>query len=221
MFFTYTPASRQALDGLRDLSMLKWYVVPMLMVVAYIFAKEIKDSRATGNWDPILAVLVLFGADFFNETWNGWVFHLSNRSAVWTTPGETGLRIFVGWNIEIIFAFALFGLVYYHSLLPEKERKLAGVPNRWFFAVLFALLAFIIEVLLNHGGHLVWEYSWWKFTWGGIWLIFFLGYFYWFALINVMLGMKTMKSKLIFISVIFAVPIIMNIFALGILGWRY
>lgn len=221
MFFTYTEASRQALQGLRALSMLKWYAVPLLIIVAYIFAKEIKDSRQTGNWDPILAVLVLLGADFFNETWNGWVFHLSNRSAVWTTPGPTALRIFVGWNIEIIFGFALFGLVYYHSLLPDEKRKILGLPNRWFFAIFFALLAVIIEVLLNGGHQLVWEYSWWKFTIGGIWLIYLVGYFYWFALINIMLGMKTRKNKLILIGVIWAVPVIMNVIGLGILGWRY
>ncbi|MHB8896779.1 MAG: hypothetical protein ACYC99_16615 [Candidatus Geothermincolia bacterium] len=221
VFFTYTEASQKALIGLRDLHMLKWYVVPMILVVAYILTKEIKDSRGTGNWDPILAVLVLFGCDFFNETWNGWVFHLSNRSAVWTTPGPTGLRVFVGWNIEIILAFIIFGLVYYHSLLPDKKRRILGVPNRWFYAILFALMAVIIEVALNVGGHLVWEYSWWKFTIGGIWLIFFIGYFYWFVAIILMLNMKSMKNKLIFIGAIYAVPIIMNVLALGILGWRY
>lgn len=221
MLFAYTEASQKALVGLRDLHMLKWYAVPMLMVVAYIFAREIKDSRRTGNWDPILAVLVLFGADFFNETLNGWIFHLSGRSAIWTTPGDTALRIFVGWNLEIIFAFALFGLVYYHSLLPEKDRKLLGIPNRWFFAILFAVLAVIIEIALNLGGHLVWEYSWWKLTIGGVWLIFFLGYFYWFALINVMLDMKSTKDKLILIGAIFSVSIVMNVIGLGILGWRY
>lgn len=221
MFFTYTEASRGALDGLRDLSMLKWYIVPLLLVVAYIFAKEIKDSRSTGNWDPILAVLVLLGADFFNETWNGWVFHLSERSAVWTTPGDTALRVFVGWNVEIIFGFALFGLVYYHTLLPDRERRILGVPNRWFFAVFFAVLAVIIEIVLNIGDQLVWEYSWWKLSWGGVWLIFLVGYFYWFALINVMLGMKTMKSKLILVGAIYAVPVVMNILALGILRWQY
>jgi len=221
MFFTYTVASRRALLGLRDLSMLKWYVVPLLLVVAYIFTKEVKESRGTGNWDAILAALVLLGADFFNETWNGWVFHLSGRSAVWTTPGPTAFRVFVGWNIEIIFGFALFGLIYYHSLLPEKESKILGLPNRWFFAIFFAVLAVVIEVLLNSGHQLVWEYSWWKFTIGGIWLIFFVGYFYWFAFINVMLGMKTKKNKLIFIGAIYAVPIILNVIGLGILRWQY
>ena len=79
----------------------------------------------------------------------------------------------------------------------------------------------MIEVMLNLGHQLVWEYSWWKLTWGGIWLIFFLGYFYWFALINIMLDMKNMKNKLILVGVIYAVPVVMNVLALGILGWRY
>lgn len=221
MIFAYTEASQRALEGLRDLSTLKWYAVPLLLVVFYIYTKEIKESRATGNWDPILAGLVLFGCDFFNETWNGWVFHLSGRSAVWTTPGDTALRVFVGWNIEIIFAFVLFGVAYYHMLLPDKGTRILGLPNRWFFAVLAAALAVLIEVALNIGGHLVWEYPWWFRSWGGIWIIFLLGYLYWFVAVNIMLEMKTTKGKLIFVGAIYAVPVCMNVLALGILGWTY
>jgi hypothetical protein len=220
MLFAYTEASQRALEGLRDLNAIKWYVVPLLLVVAYIYTKEIKESRQTGNWDPILAALVLFGCDFFNETWNGWVFHLSERSAVWTTPGDTAYRAMVGWNIEIIFAFALFGLVYYHSLLPDQKQKILGLPNRWFFAVFFAVFAVFIEVLLNMADQLVWEYAWWYRSFGGIWIIFLLGYLYWFVAINVMLNMKTMKSKLVFVGAIYAVPIFLNVLA-AILGFRY
>jgi len=220
MFFAYTEASQQALEGLRDLSMLKWYIVPLLGLVIYIYAKEIKNSRETGNWDPILAALVLFGCDFFNETWNGWVFHLSERSAVWTTPGETALRVMVGWNIEIILTFLLFGLVFYHMLLPDKKQRILGLPNRWFFAVLFAAFAVFIEIVLNIGDKLIWEYPWWYLSFGGVWIIFLLGYFYWFVAIIAMLNMKTMKSKLIFVGAIYAVPIVMNVLA-AILGFTY
>ena len=220
MYFAYTEASQQALEGLRDLSMLKWYIVPLLGVVIYLYTMEIKKARETGNWDPILAALVLFGCDFFNETWNGWVFHLSERSAVWTTPGDTALRVMVGWNIEIIFTFALFGLVYYYMLLPNKQTKILGLPNRWFFAVFFAAFAVFIEAVLNVGDLLIWEYCWWNLSIGGIWIIFLLGYFYWFAAINFMLEMKTMKNKLIFVGVIYAVPIFLNVLA-AILGFTY
>ncbi|MBC7230260.1 MAG: hypothetical protein H5T74_07715 [Actinobacteria bacterium] len=44
-------------------------------------------------------------------------------------------------------------------------------------------------------------------------LIFILGYFHWFAAINAMLGMKSMKNKLAFTGAIYAVPAFMNILA--------
>ena len=68
-----TEASLRALDGLRDLTMLKWYVIPLLAIVFYIYAPEIKKARRSGNWDAVIAGLTLFGMDFINETWNGWV----------------------------------------------------------------------------------------------------------------------------------------------------
>ncbi|NMB65688.1 MAG: hypothetical protein GYA16_12555, partial [Spirochaetes bacterium] len=81
-----TQATVQALQGLRDLSMVKWYIIPLLAIVFYIYTKEIKEARKTGDWDAVFAGLTIFGVDFFNETWNGWVMYLTQRSAVWTTP---------------------------------------------------------------------------------------------------------------------------------------
>ncbi|MBW1824546.1 MAG: hypothetical protein JRI87_08265, partial [Deltaproteobacteria bacterium] len=104
-----TEATVQALNGLRDLSTIKWYTVTLLLIVFYIYAKEIKLARSTGNWGAVFAGLTLFGVDFFNETWNGWVMHLTQHSAFWTTPGDTSLRVMVGWNIEIIFMFLIGG----------------------------------------------------------------------------------------------------------------
>jgi len=106
-----TEASVKALQHLRDFSTLKWYVIPLLAIVLYIYAVEMRKARASGSWDPVLAGLTLFGMDFFNETWNGWVLALSGRSAFWTTPGDTALRTLVGWNIEIMFMFAIAGIV--------------------------------------------------------------------------------------------------------------
>ena len=40
-----TEASLRALDGLRDLSTLKWYVIPLLAIVLYIYATELKKAR--------------------------------------------------------------------------------------------------------------------------------------------------------------------------------
>ena len=37
-----TDASRRALVGLRDLSTMEWYVIPLLSIVFYIYTIEIK-----------------------------------------------------------------------------------------------------------------------------------------------------------------------------------
>ena len=72
-----TDATIIALNSLRDLSMLKWYVVPLLSITFYIYTREIKEARQTQNWDAVFAGLTIFGVDFFNETWNSWVMVLS------------------------------------------------------------------------------------------------------------------------------------------------
>ena len=118
-----TPATEQALSGLRDLSMIKWYIIPLLAIVFYIYTREIKEARQTKNWNAVLAGLTIFGVDFFNETWNGWVMYLTQRSAFWTTPGDTALRTMVGWNIEIMFMFLILGIIYYHTLIRKQKRE--------------------------------------------------------------------------------------------------
>ena len=44
-----TAATEQALSGLRDLSMIKWYIIPLLAIVFYVYSREIKDARKTGD----------------------------------------------------------------------------------------------------------------------------------------------------------------------------
>jgi len=215
-----TQASLQALQGLRDFSTLKWYVIPLLALVIYIYTIEIKKARESGIWDAVLAGLTLFGMDFINETWNGWVFHCTQHSAFWTTPGETALRTMVGWNIEIMFMFLLSGIIFYHTLLPKKN-KILGIPNWWFWAVAYAIFCVFVEVLLNIGGKLIWEYPWWNRSFAGIWLIFLFGYFHFYVAIIIMLSMKSIKAKIIFVSCLYAIAIAANVIGLGILGWVY
>ena len=216
-----TEASIRALSGLWDFTMIKWYVVPLLAIVFYIYVREIKEARRSRNWDALFAGLTLFGMDFFNETWNGWVLVLTGRSAFWTTPGDTALRTMVGWNIEIMFMFALSGIIYYHTLSEDPKEKILGLPNRWFWAVGYAVFCVFIEVILNLGGHLVWEYPFWNRSSGGIWLIFLFGYFHFYVAIILVLSLKKTSKKVLAVSLIYAVPILMNVFARAVMGWRY
>ena len=216
-----TPATEQALSGLRDLSMIKWYIIPLFAIVFYIYTKEIKEARQTKNWDAVLAGLTIFGAGFFNETWNGWVMYLSQRSAFWTTPGDTALRTLVGWNIEIMLMFLILGIIYYHTLSESKKEKIVGLPEKWFWAIYYSIFCVFVECVLNIGGQLVWEYPFWNLSFKGIWLIFLIGYFQFFFFAALVISLKSMKAKLMTVGIIYAVPIIMNILAFGFWGWRY
>ena len=216
-----TPASQMALEGLRDLTTIKWYIIPLLAIVFYIYTSEIKKAKKTGNWNAIFAGLTIFGMDFINETWNGWVFHFTQRAAFWTTPGDTALRTMVGWNIEIMFMFAISGIIYYNTLSEKKEDKILGLPNRWFWAIGYAAFCVFVECLLNAGGHLVWEYPWWYRSFGGVWLIFLFGYLHFYVAALLVIGMKSDKNKIITISIIYLVAIAANVFGFGIMGWNY
>jgi len=216
-----TEASRMALEGLRDLSTIKWYAISLLAVTIYIWVKEINKARQTGNWNAVYAGLTLFGMDFINETWNGMVFHITQRSAVWTTPGETALRTMMGWNLEIMFMFSIAGIIFYYSISPDRKDKVLGIPDWWFWAIAYSAFCVFVECLLNIGGHLVWEYEWWNLSFKGIWLIFLFGYFHFFVAIILVLSMKTHKAKIITVSTLYSIAIAVNIIFMGILGWVY
>ncbi len=216
-----TEASLQALEGLRDLSTLKWYVIPLLAIVLYIYTIEIKKARESGNWNVVYSGLALFGMDFINETWNGWVYHFTQHSAFWTTPGETALRIMMGWNVEIVFMFLIAGIVFANALPEDKNAKILGIPNRWALAIGFSAFCVFVEVLLNIGGLLVWEYPFWNFSFFGIWLIFLLGYFHFYVVTFWVHDMRDNKNKLKVLGIIYGFAILANIICLGFLGWVY
>ena len=216
-----TEASQLALQGLRDLSTIKWYVIPMLAFVLYIYTFEMKKALASRNWNAVFAGLTVFGMDFINETWNGWVFHLTQHSAFWTAPGDTALRTMVGWNIEIMFMFAIAGIIFYNTLFEDRYKTIMGIPNRWFWAIVYSAFCVFVEVLLNMGGHLVWEYPWWYRSFAGIWLIFFFGYFHFFVAVIIVINLRTLKAKITMVSIIYAIAIVANIICMGFLGWVY
>lgn len=216
-----TEATIQALNGLRDLTMIKWYVIPLLAIVFYIYTKEMRQARETGDWNAVLAGLTIFGVDFFNETWNGWVLHFTQRSAFWTTPGDTALRTMVGWNIEIMFMFSIVGIIFYNTLSRDRKATILGLPEMWLWAVGYSVFCVFVECLLNMGGHLVWEYPFWFLSVKGLPLIFLIGYFHFFCAAIWVITRKTLQAKIALVSFFYAVPIVMNVLAFGFFGWKY
>jgi len=216
-----TPASQQALENLRDPRTLEWYVVPLLAIVFYVYAREIAAARSTRSWDAVCAGLTFFGMDFVNETANGWILNLTQRSALWTVPGKTALRTMVGWNIEIMFMFALSGLVFFHTISPDPKARVLGLRDRWFWAATYSAFCVVVELVLNAGGLLVWEYPFWGRSFGGVWLIFLFGYFHFYVATILVLAMRSNRSRAIAIAAIYGVAIGMNVIGMGALGWRY
>ncbi|MHC1591940.1 MAG: hypothetical protein ACXQS8_07630, partial [Candidatus Helarchaeales archaeon] len=157
-----------------------WYVIPLLAIVIYIYIVEINKAREDDDWNVIFAGLTVFGMDFINETWNGWIYVLTGH-AFWTTVGPTAIQLMVGWNVEIAFFFSILGIIYGNAVSKDVDDHVLGLPNRWFWAIAFAVVCVFVECLLNLGGYLVWFYPFWNLSITGIWLIFLIGYFHFFV----------------------------------------
>jgi hypothetical protein len=117
--------------------------------------------------------------------------------------------------------FSIAGIIFYHTLTEDKDVKILGLPEKWFMAILFSVFCVFVECLLNKGGHLVWEYSFRFRSFAGVWLIFIIGYFWFFCSSIFVISLKTIKGKIKFLVLLYSIPVIMNIIGLGVLGWTY
>ena len=216
-----TESARLALVGLRDFTTLQWYVVPLLALVFYVYVVEIRDARSTGNWDAVIAGVTLFGADFVNESINGWIFALSGYSALWLAPGPSALRTMVGWNIEIMFMFAIAGILYYKSIDADPKVTVLGLPNRWFWALFYSAVSVIVELGLNRGGLLVWDYRWWNRGLVEVLPIFVFGYLWFYLAAKYAIERPTLRAKVRVPATLFAIAVLLNVVGLGLLGWHY
>ena len=208
--------SISALSILRNPQLtLKWYVVPLLLIVMYIYNKEAHEK----HWNVILGGAALWGMDLFNEIWNSIVFHATGFAPVWGTPvgiGDTALLLLIGYNIEISFMFAIMGVMACLSLPEDPKKKILGINNRVFLAVLYTTLAVIVECFLNYSGVLTWEYSWWSLKCP--YLIWLIGYLPFFVMAFVVHDMKKMKNKFIALGIIYGVDVLALVI-FGLMGW--
>ncbi|TFG18307.1 MAG: hypothetical protein EU531_00615 [Promethearchaeota archaeon] len=205
---TPTAPSLEALSKLRILNEdFGWYIIPILAIVLYIYAVEIKKARESGNWSTIFAGLTVLGLDLINEIWNALVFAFSGYSAFWTTPGASAYIILIGWNIEIAFMFSIAGIVFAKLLPEDKEQKIFGLSNRWAMAAGFAIFCVIVEILLNWGNYLIWEYVWWH--WYNPVLIFLIGYFHFFVGAFYVYDLPERKDKIKFVAIIYGISVIL------------
>jgi hypothetical protein len=205
-----TESALQAQALLRDTSQFSWHIIPMLLVVVYIYFHEIDKN----NWNRVLAALAFFGMDLFNEIVNGVVFHASGFAPIWGAPGnETAQLLLIGLNIEISMMFAITGIAATFALPQDKSQKIFRINNRLFFACCFATASVIVEIGLNAIGALTWEWSLWNAQFPLF--IFLLGYLPFYLVCYWVYDMPSRKQQLQTLAVIYGI----NISGLAVFGW--
>jgi hypothetical protein len=155
--------------------------------------------------------------DWFNEIWNGLVFHFTNYAPVWGAPGGTAYLILIGLNIEIMFMFSIAGVVFSKILPPDKGLKILGVPNRLLFAITGSIFCVVIEILLNGANALTWEYPWWSAR--APWLIFLIGYLPFFLVAFWVHDLPKVNQKIWVVGAIYAFNIACLVLFAGVLQW--
>jgi len=209
-----TDHSLQALAILRDPSQFKWYVIPLLLVIFFVYTNE----AAKRNWSAVLAGLAFWGMDWFNEIWNALVLYCTQYAPAWSVPGGgTAYLILVGLNIEITFMFLIMGLM--STLLLPKDRgiKILGINNRLLIAAIMSILCVAIEVFLNLAGVLAWEYAWWNL--GSPWLIWLIGYMPFWLVAFWVHDMASTRRQVITTGAILGLDIVCLVVFGGVLGW--
>lgn len=208
-----TESASQALEILRNPITFQWYVIPLFALVVYVYTVEVERR----NWSLVFAGLAFWGMDWFNEIWNGLVFHFTNYAPVWGAPGKTAYLLLIGLNIEICFMFAIAGIAFSKMLPADKKLKILGLPNRLLFAILGSIFCVIVELLLNAAGALTWDYSWWNV--GMPWLIFLIGYLPFFLASFWVFDMPKARQKAITVSSILGFDLLCLVVFAGILNW--
>jgi hypothetical protein len=198
---------------LRDGSLFQWYVIPLFALTVYVYAAEIERQ----NWCLVFAGLAFWGMDWFNEIWNGLVFHFTQYAPVWGAPGKTAFLILIGLNIEICFMFAIAGIAFAKMLPADKRLKIFGLPNRLLFAIVNSIFCVIVEILLNSVHALTWDYMWWRA--GAPWLIFLIGYLPFFLVSFWVFDMKSLRKKITTVGVIYVVDICSLVLFAVVLRW--
>jgi hypothetical protein len=91
----------------------------------------------------------------------------------------------------------------------------------WILAAAYSAFCVFVELVLNRGGHLVWEYAFWTHSFVGVWLIFLIGYFHFYVAIILVLSLRRLSTRVLAVAGIWSVAIVMNVIGLGLLGWHY
>jgi hypothetical protein len=210
---TRTGFTLEALRTLRDPHLFKWYAVTLVAGVVYVYAVEIGRDR----WDVVAAGLAVWLADWFNEIVNALVLHISDKAALWTTTGPTAYQILIGLNIEIMFMFAIAGIVYVKMLPAGREVRILGMPNRLAVGLGLSLVSVAVELGLHAAGVFHWEYWWWNTPF--VLLIIVFGYLWFFMYAAWVYDAPSARRRWSRLSLLAGIDLVMGLVFGPALGW--
>ncbi|WP_028008500.1 hypothetical protein [Solimonas flava] len=206
-------SAARALGLLRDPTHFKWYVIPLLLIVVYVYAEQVRARR----WPVVLGGLAFWFMDWINEIWNGLVFHFTQYAPVWGAPGDTAYLILIGLNVEICLMFAVMGVSSLLLLPADPRLRILGINNRLFFAALNSALAVAVECWLNAIGALTWEYRYWNR--GFPYLVFVIGYLPFFLVAYWVHDLPDTRQQLKAVAALGGVVAASLLLFGGLLGW--
>lgn len=208
-----TESASQALSILRDSSQFSWHIIPLLLIVIYIYFREAEEE----NWSRILAALAFWSMDLFNETWNSLFFHFSEFAPIWAAPGgDTAYLFLIGLNIEITMMFAITGIAATLALPKDKSLRILGINNRLLFAIVMSAMSVCVEIVLNQIGALTWEWSLWNAQFP--FFIFLFGYMPFYLVCYWVYDVESRKKQVIVVSSLLSFNIL-SLGSLAYLGW--
>ena len=91
----------------------------------------------------------------------------------------------------------------------------------WFWAIAYSAFSVVVELVLNRGGLLVWDYAFWNGTPAGVWLIFLFGYLHFYVAAGLVMRARRTRTKLVAVGAIYGMAIALDVIGLGVLGWTY
>jgi hypothetical protein len=198
---------------LRNPSDLHWYIVPLFVVVIYIYFVEIERK----NWGSVFLGIAFWSWAMTWEIGNSLLYRFSGFAPLWTAEKGIGsYLIYIGMNLEICFFVAITGLMLIKILPADRHKKILKVPSRIFIPLTMGFAAVTVELFLNRGGLISW--SW--YFWGNphIWPIW-IGYSFTWFLLTAAHDYLTLKQKKYLMFLMFGTLIILHfVFAIW-LNW--
>ena len=154
--YSNAAAAKEAEAMVRNPANFNWTFIALLALVGVIYVNEIKAK----NWRVIASALALYSVHWFYEIVNAIICHFSGY-ALWTVSAKsTSFILLVGVCWELSMMFSIVGMT--AKLLPEdKDKKVCGINNRVFYAIVTAAGFSIFEIFLAWTPAFIWVYPWW------------------------------------------------------------